>query len=355
LKHIHDEAGSIGVPGLHGFIAAPSLRTTKMMPAKSLWKTFRTFALGLLCLTATSPAQVDLMNFPGTIRPPGVQLPGLIRVSTSLIMVPVSVTDGAGRAVDQLTKEDFQVAEDGKIETIAKMAEAGQSSLQVTLLFDLSASVHDNFEFEKLAAIHFLQKVWKPGDAVTLIAFDEKQVVSLHNSMSLEEAFQILGQLQPGHGATAFFDAVAMSARLLRESATPEIRQAEVVLSDGEDNRSSNTLADALREIQHSNSVFYSINPGGNSIRLNDISLKGQQNLVALASQTGGTAYISSDISDLDRIFGRIAAELRAQYLLCYYSSNPRVNGEFRQIEVSVPGRPDLRIHARRGYYATRK
>jgi Ca-activated chloride channel family protein len=312
-------------------------------------------ALALLVPFAFLPAQVDRKDHSGASSQPGARSPDTIRVSSSLIMVPVSVTDGTGSAVSDLKKEDFQITEDGNGESIAKMAEAGQSSLQIALLFDLSASIHHRFEFERQAAIRFLQKVWKPGDAVTIIAFDEKQVVCLQNSTTLQEALQCLAQLQPGSGATAFYDTVVMSAQLLRESATPEARQAEIVLSDGEDNRSVHSIADALGENQRSNSVFYSINPGGNSIRLNEISLAGQQHLRSLANQTGGTAYVSNEISDLDEIFGRIATELRAQYLLSYYSSNSRVNGEFRRIEVAIPGRPELRIHARHGYYATRK
>jgi Ca-activated chloride channel family protein len=338
----------------HQYFLCTIFAHKKLMPAKNCWTILFgcVLALGLAVL---SPAQVYVENTAGISGLPGIRSPNIIRVSSNLIMVPVSVTDAAGKPVLELKEDDFQIAEDGNIETIAKMAEPGQSSLQIALLFDVSGSVHHRFEFEKQAAIHFLQKVWKPGDGVTIIPFNEKQIVSLRNSESLEEAFQVLGQLQPGTGATAFYDTVVMSARLLRASALPEIRQAEIVLSDGEDTRSNSTIADALQAIQHSNSVFYSINPGGNSIRLNRISLKGQQNLVSLAKETGGTAYIADKISDLDEIFGRIATELRAQYLLSYYSSNPGINGEFRRIEVTLPGKPDLRIHARYGYYATRK
>jgi Ca-activated chloride channel family protein len=146
-----------------------------------------------------------------------------------------------------------------------------------------------------------------------------------------------------------------MAARLLRETATPETRQAQIVLSDGEDNRSDGTIVQALQEVQRADTIFYSINPGGNSIRLNEISIKGQQDLVSLASETGGTAFVSDEATDLDEIFGRIATELRAQYLLSYYSSNPHLDGQFRHIVVSIPNRPELRIRARQGYYAAQK
>jgi Ca-activated chloride channel family protein len=235
------------------------------------------------------------------------------------------------------------------------MAEAGQSPLQLALLFDLSGSVNNRFEFEQQAATRFLQKVWKSGDAVTIISFSEEPHVWLRNSTSLAEALQDLLKLEPTESATAFYDSVVMSARLLRESAPPETRRSEIVLSDGEDNRSESTIVDALREVQRSDTIFYSINPGGSSIRLNEISLKGQQDLVSLANETGGTAFVSDHASDLDEIFARIATELRAQYLCSYYSSNPLLDGKFRHIVVSIPKRPDLRVRARQGYYAIQK
>jgi Ca-activated chloride channel homolog len=283
------------------------------------------------------------------------QSSGVIRVSTNLVMVPVSVTDASGLAVHDLPVDDFKILEDGNIETIARMAEAGKSPLQLALLFDLSGSVNSSFKFEQQAATRFLQKVWKSGDAVTIISFSEKPHIRLRNSPSLIEALQDLLRLQPTESATAFYDSVVTSAKLLREAATPETRQAEIVISDGEDNRSDRTLFDALRAIQQSDTIFYSINPGGNSIRLNEMSLKGQQDLLLLANETGGTAFVSDHTSDLEEIFGRIANELRAQYLLSYYSSNPRLDGKFRRIVVSTPQRSDLRVRARQGYYAIQK
>lgn len=270
-------------------------------------------------------------------------------------MVPVSVTDAAGGVVQDLGKDDFRIAEDGKPEPIARMAEAGQSPLQLALLFDLSGSVNHRFEFELQAATRFLEKVCKPGDAVTIISFNEAPQVRLRNSKSLPDALRDLTGLLPTENATAFYDSVVESAKLLRMDATPETRQAAIVLSDGEDNRSDSTIADAIREVQRADAIFYSINPGGRSIRLNEISVKGQQALAALANETGGTAFVSDQVGDFDGIFGRIATELKAQYLLGYYSSNPRLDGNFRRIAVSVPQRPDLRVRARQGYYAIQK
>jgi Ca-activated chloride channel homolog len=325
-----------------------------MLNRKLYLSTLLVFGLSLL-ISAGLPAQESGQHGSGAPELSGIQSPSVIRVSSNLVMVPVSVTDAAGRLVPDLDKDDFEIAEDGTPEPISKMAEAGQSLLQLALLFDLSGSVNNRFEFELQAANRFLEKVWKPGDSVTIISFTDAPQVRLRNSKSLTDALQNLLTLQPTESPTAFYDSVVASARLLREIAPPETRKAEIVLSDGEDNRSDGTIADALREVQRCDTIFYSINPGGHSIRLNEISMKGQQDMKTLADETGGTAFVSDQAGDLDAIFGRIATELRAQYLLAYYSSNPRMDGKFRRISVIIPKKPDLRVRARQGYYAAPK
>jgi Ca-activated chloride channel homolog len=279
--------------------------------------------------------------------------PDIIRVSTNLVTVPVSVTDSSGHVVNDLGTQDFQIEEDGRPETIAKIAEAGQSPLRLALLFDLSGSVNSRFRFEQQAAIRFLERVWKPGDTISIITFSESPNIILRASSSLSEAFKVLSNLEPTEGPTAFLDTVVLSAKLLRQSSGPETRQSEIALSDGEDNKSNYNFSEALQEVQHSDTIFYSINPSGASIRLNEISRKGQSDLASLAKETGGNAFVSDNTADLDEIFSRIAVELRAQYLLSYYSTNSQPDEKFRQISVSIPKRPDLRIRTRRGYYAT--
>lgn len=281
------------------------------------------------------------------------QSQNVIRVSTNLVSVPVSVTDAAGHAIRNLEIGNFSIEEDGNPVTISKLAEASQSPLQLALVFDLSGSVNSSFDFEQQAAIHFLERAWKPGDRVSIVVFSDQPEIRLQYSQSLPEALKELLQLQPTKSATAFFDSVVLSAHTLYQTATPETRQATIVLSDGADNRSDCSIVDALREVQRSDTIFYSINPSGASVRLNEINLKGQQNLASLAAETGGTAFVPDKTVDLDDVFSRIAVELRTQYLLGYYSSNSHPDGKFRRINVSVPGRPDLRIRARQGYYAT--
>jgi Ca-activated chloride channel family protein len=129
-----------------------------------------------------------------------------------------------------------------------------------------------------------------------------------------------------------------------------------VVISDGEDTNSERfRLADAKRELQRADTVFYAINPSGPSIRLNKISTKGHEGMGTLATETGGVAFLPDKLADLTKVFSQITAELQAQYLLGYYSSNENNDGQYRNITVQIPKRPELRIRARKGYYAPKK
>jgi VWFA-related protein len=113
--------------------------------------------------------------------------------------------------------------------------------------------------------------------------------------------------------------------------------------------------AEVLREVQTANAVFYAINPSGQALRLNVISTRAQNAMQQLASATGGTAFVPERIENLEEVFGRIASELRAQYLLQYYSNDKSGGTAFRRIAVSTPARPQLRVRAREGYYPKAK
>ncbi|MDR0842873.1 MAG: VWA domain-containing protein [Acidobacteriota bacterium] len=276
----------------------------------------------------------------------------VIRVNSNLVSVPVSVTNASGQGILDLRIEDFHLTEDGRAAEISRLADSSRSNLNMALLFDLSGSVSPNFEFERRAAIEFLKKIWKEGDSVSIIPFDENPDVRLENSDNLQEAMWELRQLQPTKRPTAFFDSVALATRLLQRSADEGTRQALIVISDGADNSSRLDAAAATQELQRRDTVFYAINPSGASVHLNRINIKGQENLTALAEASGGAVFVSDQAGDLEDIFGKIATELRAQYLLNYYSFSSRMDGTYHPIGVSLPEKPELRVRARPGFLA---
>ncbi len=277
----------------------------------------------------------------------------VIRVNSDLVTVPVSVTDVYGRPVRDLQLGDFVVEENGNPEPLTRLSEPGQTPIELALLLDLSGSVRPRFELERQAAARFLVRVLRPEDRFTLYSIGPRPGLIQARTSLVEDGLRSLSILEPSNGSTAFFDAVVQAARALAGARIPGWRRVEVALSDGEDNNSeSSCLASALEEIQRADCVFYSINPAGPSIHLNKISVAGQEGMSRMAGLTGGKALVPDRLEDLNPIFDGIAAEIRAQYLLEYYSSDQRRDGSFRRINVRIPARPDLRIHARQGYYA---
>jgi Ca-activated chloride channel family protein len=278
-----------------------------------------------------------------------------IKIDSSLVEVPVSVTDAAGRPVHNLTARDFHLEENGMPQQIVSLGDPGEARVEIALLFDITASVFSLFQFERQAALRFLQEALKPNDAVSIFTIGIRPRLVRPRAVGIDRAIRAAMGIEPTKEPTAFFDAVAEAARYLSKTAAPGAKRVVVVISDGEDMLSANnTVHDAMKELQRSDCLFYSINPSGPSIRLNKISLRAQGDMISLASATGGAAFLPDGVEDLDEAFGQIASDLRAQYLLGYYSTAERADGRFRQISVRVPRRPDLRLRARQGYYASR-
>jgi Ca-activated chloride channel family protein len=150
---------------------------------------------------------------------------------------------------------------------------------------------------------------------------------------------------------------VVDAARYLAQSAAPQHRRVIVVISDGADMYSERfkTLASALTEVQRAEVVFYSINPSGQTMHLNVMTRRGQEGMQQIAQATGGESFVPQRLEDLTAVFNQIAAELRSQYLLQYYSTDESTNGRYLRIRVTLPSRPQLRVRARQGYYAKRK
>jgi Ca-activated chloride channel homolog len=279
-----------------------------------------------------------------------------ITIKSNLVAVPVSVTDAGGQPVRNLKVEDFLLEEGGQAQQIQNLGEPGKTPIELALLFDVSRSVRNRFDFERESAGRFLKEVMKQGDSVTVFAIGTVPKIAVDRTESAEKAIKSTMAIEPSDESTAFYDTVVKAARYLSDNTNPGVRRVLVVISDGEDTNSERfRLTDALRELQRGSSLFYAINPSGPSIRLNKISTKGHEGMLKLADETGGVAFLPDKIEDLNKVFTQIISELQAQYLLGYYSTNEKTDGTFRKIAVRVPKRSELRIRARDGYYAPKQ
>ena len=314
-------------------------------------------ALLLMLLAGLTPPVLDvvfaLQSSPQTTKPPPPQEDDAIRLTSRLVLVPLSASDASGRPVRDLTAEELVIEEQGRAQAIASLGEPGKVPTEIALLFDISGSIHGQFSFEQQAAIRFIKEVLKPADAVSVFSIGVKPKIVKTRTGSSEEAIAGLMTLAPVKEPTAFFDTIVEAALYLGKNGEVGSRRVLIVISDGEENYSErNKLSDALRELQKNDCLFYSINPSGEALNLNSVSIRGQGVMESMSAQTGGKAFVPERITDLEAVFRQIAEELQAQYLLGYYSTDERADGGFRPITVRAPKRPDLRLRFRQGYYA---
>ena len=351
-------------------------------------------------------AQTPTATPTATPRPADVD-EGVIKVSSRLVVVPVSITDSNGQPVQGLTINDFRIAEEGRAQKIENVGTADAVPLDIALLFDVSASTDAMFRFQQQTAAQFLRDVMRPADRATIYTIGQKAAL-IQGRDTAERSIESVTTITPTKGATAFFDSVREAANYLRTNSPEGRRRVIVVISDGEDNFSvgvqrAGRLTETnittakgdtdfkklgslivaaqqkakgaerqkvARALQDADTVFYSINPAGSSYKLNQISLFGQENMQIFADQTGGSAFIPRfapiDTRDeyanssnakrnqaaLELIFRQLANELRAQYLVQYYSESEYPQGRFVKLDVGLQNSAGRRIRARQGYYA---
>ncbi len=304
----------------------------------------------------------------------------VIKVSSNLVVVPVSVTDEKGQPVLGLKASEFHVAEDGRPQEITQLGDPEQVPVDIALLIDVSASVDARFAFEQKAAADFLRQVMKQGDRATIFAIDQAPRF-IQPLSTAEVASQKLLSVTPGTGYTAFFNSILAAEKYLDQSSSSGRRRLIVVISDGDDtarildvsakqSRSEEfqligkdaqlqlmqrAQLEVLREVQRAEITFYSINPSGQTMHLNVRTARSEEGMERIAQATGGAAFIPKGDLDLNDIFTRIASEIRSQYLIQYYSNNQSAGRAFRHIAVTAPARPQLRVRAREGYYPKAK
>jgi Ca-activated chloride channel family protein len=304
----------------------------------------------------------------------------VVRITSNLVMVPVSVTDAQGQPILGLKQTDFQIEEDGRAQEIAQLGDPEQTPLDIALLIDVSGSVVARFDFEQQAAASFLKQVLKPEDRAAIFAIDQTPRM-VQRLTTAAAAAQSLLTVKPANGYTAFFDSVLAASKYLDQSSSSGRRKILIVISDGDDtsrildvsaaqNRKGDlqiigqeaqlqliqrAQLDMQREVQRAEVTFYSINPSGQTMHLNVRTARSELGMERIAASTGGSAFVPRDQTELAGIFNRIASEIRSQYLLQYYSNNQSGNRTFRRISVSAPTHAGLRVRAREGYYPKAK
>lgn len=261
-------------------------------------------------------------------------------------------TDRHGKFVRNLNQGDFSILDDHKpVQAISNFRRETDLPIEMGLLVDVSASVHSRFEFEKQAATGFLQHILRPGyDKAFVLGFNRQSYLTQDFTDNVQKLSAGVRELGNG-GGTALYDAIykACKEKLAQERPDHPIRRALIVLSDGEDNQSEVTRAQAIEIAQRSEVLIYAISTDDSGL-----ILRGDRVLEELASATGGRAFFPFKMKDITRSFAAIEDELRSQYAVSYRPSDFDADGRYRSIEITSL-KKDLLVRARRGYYAPRQ
>src|ERR1035441_6467856 len=261
-------------------------------------------------------------------------------------------TDRHGKFVRNLNQSDFSILDDHKpIDSILNFRRETDLPIELGLLVDVSGSVQTRFGFEKEAATGFLQHIIRPGyDRAFVIGFNKSNRVTQDFTDQVPLLAAGVQRLSNG-GGTALHDAIykACKEKLLRDHSDHPIRKAIVILSDGEDNQSEYTRAQAMEMAQRAEVIIYAISTDDSGL-----ILRGDKVLEELASATGGRAFFPYKMKDITCSFAAIEDELRSQYDVSYKPSDFRSEGRFHSIQITSL-KKDLQVRARRGYYAPRQ
>ena len=332
---------------------------------------------------------------PQTAPSPGNQIEevgqgDVVRINTSLVTVPVSVSDRDGKYIPNLRKEDFRIYEDGSEQQIAYFASV-EKPFTVALLIDTSGSTRFRLDEIQDAAISFVDQL-RSDDRVMVVSFDDDVTILTEPTSNRSILRDVIRRTHTGDG-TRLYDAVDLVINRYFNRITG--RKAIVLFTDGVDTTSRQaTYRSNVHDIEEMDVLVYpvqydtfdDVNAGGQTYptQLPDIILqwpfpfprpfpnrrrgrgstggggsagssrgdyaRADSYLNDLAQKTGGRLYRTDNSQNLARAFALVAEELRRQYSLGYYPKNTAQAGQRRQIKVRVNNRPNLVVRARDSY-----
>jgi Ca-activated chloride channel homolog len=258
-------------------------------------------------------------------------------------------TDKHGKFVRDLAQSDFTILDDHKPpQAIFNFRRETDLPLDLGLLIDVSGSVNSRFDFEQTAATSFLQHTIRAGfDRAFVVGFNSQSQLVQDFTDNVQSLSVGVHKLHDG-GGTALYDAIyrISKEKFLKDRPDHPVRKAIVLVSDGEDNQSEVTRAQAIEMAQRAEVIIYAISTDDSGL-----VLRGDNVLEQLASATGGRAFFPFKMKDVTHSFAAIEDELRSQYVVSYKPADFETDGRYRSIEVSTL-KKDLQVRSRKGYFA---
>lgn len=279
-----------------------------------------------------------------------------------LVNFTYSVRRADGTLVKGLTKDDFQVIEDGVPQKIAFFGKEEELPLTLGLIVDASGSQSHFIKQHRKDIGDFLSAILRPKDQVFTICFGNhlrltNDVTSDANTVldgldrfdQGKRDFQELAKEDEREGGTALYDSIYYAIRE-RQTQAEGRRRALILFTDGEENASAHDLLDAIDSARENDTLIYAIRY---TDQKDENKAKGRQGMVTLhhlALETGGSDFDALR-TDLKDVFAQVADELRSLYSIGYHSTNHGRDNTFRRVQISVAD-SSVRVHARTGYYA---
>jgi Ca-activated chloride channel homolog len=303
-------------------------------------------------------------------KPQDSQQGATITRTVNLVDVLFTVLDRRNKLVPSLEKENFKISDDKSPQSIRYFSKQTDLPLRIGLLMDTSNSIRDRLKFEQDAATSFLYSVIRHNkDQAFVMTFDDEPNVLQSFTDDAGRLRDEIIKTRAG-GGTAVFDAIytACDKELSHPPRPPGdqpdvVRRVMIVISDGDDNLSNHTRAEAIEMAQRYSVVIYTISTSTQWIQLSQTNpdklanrkthlTEGDKILQDLAEETGGRAFYPYHVDDLDQSFQDIGDELRNQYSIAYIPTNSVLDGHYHRIRIEVPDHKGYQVRARRGYYA---
>jgi VWFA-related protein len=310
------------------------------------------FSLGLLFWAGAQEQPVSIVARPKPPEKTEVLPKANIRVDSTLVLIPVTVTDPMNRFVTGLEKENFRLFEDKKEQDITQFS-SEDAPLSVGVIFDCSGSMGGKLEKSRLAVSQFF-KTANPEDEFFLVQFNDTANLVQSFTRNLEEIQNRL-TFTRSKGRTALLDGVYLGLHEMKRGKNP--RKALLIISDGGDNNSRYTENEIKGLVKEADTQIYAIGiyeEAGARGRTPE-EANGPALLTEIAEQTGGRQYSVDNLNELPDVAAKIGVELRNQYVLGYSPGNLQHDGKYRRVLVKIVpprGLPPLRPFWRLGYYA---
>ncbi len=306
--------------------------------------------------SASAPAPAQAPNQPGdTVQVPAApQAPAredngvfVFKKRVEEVVLHATVVDDRQKLVTNLDKTAFTVFEDGQPQKITSFRHE-DIPVALGIVIDNSGSMREKRPQVNQAAIN-LVKASNPNDEVFVVNFNDEYYLDQDFTGAVPKLQEALERIE-SRGGTALYDAVVASADHLKKNARLD-KKVLLVVTDGEDNASRESLEQAIRHLQAENGpTVYTVGILGGEAH----QKRAKRALQEISEDTGGVSFFPKDLSEVDSITRQVAHDIRNQYTIGYRPSTPKDKGGYRTIKVEAraKGYGKLQVRTRSGYYA---